>query len=404
MLVLALFHLLTWAIVQARPGPIGALLWLVGPPVLAVLAAALLLVALVGAFRGQTITGRRAAAFIGLVAVAVAVPGYRTYPSSHDAVPSAVPFRLPLEGPVTVAWGGPTRRVNHHVAAPGERWAYDLLVTGPDGRSHRGDGRRLSDYHAYDLPVLSLADGLVRAVRDGEPDTVFASSWRGSSAAGNHVVLEVAPDQFLVVAHLRAGSVTVALGTRVRRGDPLGRVGNSGKSSEPHVHVHLQDRLDGLSAEGIPLLFHDYRQAGRRIRRGMPEGGRHDGRWIGHHVEQLPPSPPRVESLDRARHAPAAIARVRHRHDRLESARHDPRARQPVLDSALGAADGSDRPREQHQHRQSRFGEPGEAQGHPLDHDGHDDWCPSDRRPSEYADARRRPPVGRHELETHGAH
>jgi murein DD-endopeptidase MepM/ murein hydrolase activator NlpD len=291
MLVLGLLHLMTWVIVQARPGPVGALLWVVVPPVLAMLAAALLLVALRGAFRGQTITRRRAAGFIGLVAVVAAVPCYRTYPSSHDGVPSAVPFRLPLDGPVRGGWGAPPRRVNHHVAAPGERWAYDLLVTGPDGRSHRGDGRSLGDYHAYDLPVLSLADGLVRAARDGEPDNAIGSSWRGSSAAGNHVVLEVAPAQFLVVAHLRAGSVRVAPGMRVRHGDPLGRVGNSGKSSEPHVHVHLQDRLDGLTAEGIPLLFHDYRQAGRRIRRGMPEGGRQGGRWVGHLVEQLPRQP-----------------------------------------------------------------------------------------------------------------
>lgn len=284
--VLLALHVALASTLWARPGALGFYLWYLGPPVLALLAVALLVGALVAAVRRRATWNRwRAAGYAGLALAAGAVPFYRTYPSSHDARPSAVRFRLPLDGPVTVAWGGATSEENSHVVLPDQRWAYDLLVT-EDGRSVRGDGRALADYFAYDRPVRAPAAGVVRAASDGEPD-VPPGKRPPRPSFGNHVVLEVAPGEFLFMAHLREESITVAAGARVAAGQVIGRVGNSGTSTEPHVHLHLQDTPRRYFGEGIPFFFAGYRQGDLLVTRGMPRGGIIRGRFAGAVVEQV---------------------------------------------------------------------------------------------------------------------
>lgn len=283
-----------------RPGIAAVYLWYVGPLGLALVATALLVVALVATVRHRaTWSLHRTAALAGLVLVVGAVPFYRTYPSSHDARPSAVPFRLPLDGPVTVAWGGATNAVNYHARLPDQRWAYDLLVT-EQGRSHRGNGKALTDYFAFDRPVRAPAAGVIRAAHDAEPD-VAPGDRSPRPAFGNYVVVEVAPGECLFIAHLRLGSVAVTAGEPVVAGQQLGRVGNSGTTSEPHVHMHLQDTPRPFLGEGIPFMFHAYRQDGRRVARGMPRGGITDGQFLGDIVEQI----------DRAGDEPDSSATVR---------------------------------------------------------------------------------------------
>jgi hypothetical protein len=263
-------------IVHARPGLTAVVLWYVGPVLVGLAAAALLALALARSWRQREVPDRRTLAGFGVLALVVAsLAFFRVYPSSHDNRPSGVRFRLPLDGPVTVAWGGPTVAANYHGIMPDQRWAYDLLVT-VDGRSFRGEGTRLGDYHAYGLPVLAPADGIVRVAHDREPDGAIGQ-WGVWRALGNYVVLEVAPAEFLFIAHLQSGSVGVGTGSRVRAGQVLGRVGNSGNSSEPHVHVHLQDTPRPHLGEGIPFYFHGYRVRGHDVTRGMPLGGRAPG-------------------------------------------------------------------------------------------------------------------------------
>ena len=281
-LPLGALHLTLALTLRARPGSLGPVLFTWGPLLLVVFAAALLGAALWSAIRGGTTwTLRRGAGLLGLFAVVGTSGTYRTYPSSHDFTPSAIDFRLPLEGSVTVAWGGPTSAVNYHVSSPGERWGYDLLVAA-DGLTFRTDGRTSTDYHAYGRRVLAPAGGRVISARDGVPDAMPGRPDRWSGA-GNHVVLEVAPEEFLFIAHLRAGSVRVTEGQMVRQGQVVGDVGNSGHSTEPHVHLHLQDRPQADTGEAIPFGFSDARLAGTgpSARRPMPEGGMRGGRYVG---------------------------------------------------------------------------------------------------------------------------
>jgi murein DD-endopeptidase MepM/ murein hydrolase activator NlpD len=217
----------------------------------------------------------------GLLLLLASIGFYRTYPSSHDETPSQVRFQLPLDGPVTIAWGGPSAAENYHVGIPAERWAYDLLIT-VNGVSHRGEGTGVGDFHAYDRPVRSPSAGRVVYLRDGAPD---AAPGRGDRvrAGGNLIVLDVAPGEYLFIAHLKAGTIRVSGGQRVDQGDLLGHVGNSGNSSEPHIHLHLQNDPEPGGGEAIPLYFSDYLIVGsdNAIRRGMPQGGMRHGRYVG---------------------------------------------------------------------------------------------------------------------------
>lgn len=218
---------------------------------------------------------------LGLVTLVplVVVPLYITafpifflpYPTSYRERPSELRFRVPMDGPIFVFWGGERPIHNYHAPYPDQCGAYDLVVH-ENGKSYRTDGRTVEDYYCYNMPVVAPVPGIVRFVRDGEPDAV-PGVMGAEHAGGNEVVLEVAPNQFLFLCHLRAGSIPVKVGDRVETGQIIGRVGNSGNTSEPHLHIHLQDSAEDHFGEGIPMYFHHYRRGARIIERGIPTGG-----------------------------------------------------------------------------------------------------------------------------------
>src|SRR3989304_4162393 len=187
--VLAVFQVACFVVPQVRPGTAGMILWyfLIDSVVWLGLAGIVLIYGLIrSAFRRPFWTRWRAAGFLALPALLVLPLSFSVYPafaypSSHDRSPSAVRFRLPLDGPVLVGWGGATPDVNYHVIAPDQRWAYDLLVA-DEGQSHRGDGKKLEDYYCYGLAVLAPAEGTVQAVFDGDPDMPGARLGGGAGA------------------------------------------------------------------------------------------------------------------------------------------------------------------------------------------------------------------------------
>ena len=177
-------HLIVVLTLRARPGHLGLWLWYAGPIALAAATALLLVGSLRSAYRWKHGVNRwQVLAYLALVVVIFTLPVYEAYPSSYDERPSAVEFRLPLEGPVTVAWGGASGTVNYHVFLPDQRWAYDLLVT-HDGRTFGQDGVAVEDYYAYGLPVVAPAAGIVFASRDGEPDVAIDEPRWGLAGLG----------------------------------------------------------------------------------------------------------------------------------------------------------------------------------------------------------------------------
>ena len=183
---------------------------------------------------------------------------------------SEVSFRLPFDGLWFVFWGGDVELQNYHVVAPDQRHALDLVVW-KNGGTHGGDGSANEDYWAYGQRVIAPAGGTVVTVVDGLADNVPQVGSDPVNPAGNHMVIRVADGEYVLIAHMQAGSLVVSEGDTVQPGQELGRVGNSGNTSEPHIHIHLQDRPTfDPSATGLPLEFTSYLVNGEMVEKGDP--------------------------------------------------------------------------------------------------------------------------------------
>ncbi len=193
-------------------------------------------------------------------------------------------FQLPLDGLWYTAWGGGDRIHNYHVDAAPQRHAYDFVVW-QDGSSFSGDGVANEDYYAYGQPVYAPAAGTVVKVADGLPESAPQIETDTEHPAGNHVVIQTAEAEYLYLAHMQPGSIVVAEGDTVEAGDLIGLVGNSGNTSEPHLHIHLQDQLEMLTTDengtitgltdaiGLPLTFSNVLENGELVEQSEPLGG-----------------------------------------------------------------------------------------------------------------------------------
>lgn len=160
----------------------------------------------------------------------------------------------PFRGRWYVFWGGDTFEMNHHHEVASQRYAFDLIVVDDAGGSSTGDGLDNEDYYAFGREVLAAAAGVVVEAIDGVRDNRPRST-NPYSALGNSVTLRHGESEYSLVAHLRCGSVRVHAGDAVRRGDVLALVGNSGNTSEPHLHFQLQDHDVIQDAIGIKVFF-----------------------------------------------------------------------------------------------------------------------------------------------------
>lgn len=180
--------------------------------------------------------------------------------------------------PVRGRWLGlnsPASKIpSHGVRAYGQTYAIDIVAEPVDAQRPEFGGEMMRsprEYPAFGQPVLAMLDG----------EVVRASGWRRDHRArsnvwgvlylmiegmireiggpgfivGNHVTIRGDDGSCATVAHLQQGSLTVQVGDRVTAGTRIGRCGNSGNTSEPHVHAQLMDRASFWTAQGIPMAF-----------------------------------------------------------------------------------------------------------------------------------------------------
>ena len=223
-----------------------------------------------------------AALWVGVGCMLLGLATYFRLLPVRDAPRVVLP---PVAGDVDGQWlaiNSPTNRVpSHGLLAYGQSHAVDLVhvpTTGDD--AGRGPGQRRGrswhprpeTFSGFGRPVVAVADGEVVRTRDWQPD---ARAWLGTMGIalfmvlaavrelggaglvlGNHVVIRIAPQRYAVVAHLRRGSVLVRAGDRVTAGQPIAECGNTGNTTEPHVHVQLSDSSHPAFAAGVPMAFH----------------------------------------------------------------------------------------------------------------------------------------------------
>ncbi len=198
---------------------------------------------------------------------------------------------LPFAG-LWLARNSPARRVpSHGTDLLGERYAIDFI--GVDHRRRTADRRDwrtflatepAERFFAFGRSILAPSDGIVVDVHDAEIDHVGRRSQltlvpyalgqltrlrQGVGAvAGNYLIISLRDNgAFVALAHLRAGSVRVAIGEEVTTGQAVADCGNSGNSTQPHVHVQVMDSPDLSIARGVPMAFRRFRE--------WPRGAKH---------------------------------------------------------------------------------------------------------------------------------
>ena len=163
-------------------------------------------------------------------------------------------LHLPFQGEWLVFWGGDTKELNQHHDAPNQRFAFDFLVVDKTGKTHKGEGETNEDYYAFGKQVLAPADGVVTDVIRGVRDNT-RGSMNPYSALGNAVFIQHRKHEVSVLAHFKNGSIKVKVGDKVKKGQMIGLCGNSGNSSEPHLHYHLQNTPIIQDGTGIKCVF-----------------------------------------------------------------------------------------------------------------------------------------------------
>lgn len=185
-----------------------------------------------------------------------------------------------LHAPVRGTWqlsNGPgSPRFHDHYASPQYRYAYDLVKIDAKGRTHKGNPHENKSYFAWESSVLAAGDGVVVAYCDAQRDNPGYS--RGKQCALNYIVVKHAGEVYTAYLHLKHKSRAreIRKGTVVRAGQHLARVGNSGESSEPHLHFMAFTIDQTGRVRSLPVTFgnafHD--SLGKRPVKGVPLGGR----------------------------------------------------------------------------------------------------------------------------------
>lgn len=219
-----------------------------------------------------------------------------------DPVP-AIAISAPLRGPDWLAANGCCDELTGHrmtvfsingsLSVP-EKFAIDFVQLDREHRVLNGPIEKLSSYAYYGVPVYSVGAGTVVRAEDGAPEQVPGALPPGmtvNTAGGNNVVVDLGNGRFAVYAHLQPGSIRVKPGERVRRGDILGKLGNTGNTTNPHLHFQIADRPSVVAGNGLPFVIDDFTSAGvvpdlDPLFDGKP--ATFNSRLAGRHLRQMP--------------------------------------------------------------------------------------------------------------------
>ena len=165
-------------------------------------------------------------------------------------------FILPFKGEWTVFWGGDTKELNYHIENEAQKGAFDIVITDENGKSYKNSGEKNEDYYAFEKELIAPCDAEVVIVVDGIKDNK-PGEMNSYFILGNTVILKTDNDEYLLFAHFKQNSIVVKQGENVEKGELLGLCGNSGNSSEPHLHFHIQNVEDINQATGAKSYFEE---------------------------------------------------------------------------------------------------------------------------------------------------
>ena len=168
-------------------------------------------------------------------------------------------YRMPICDEWFVFWGGTNEFDNYHYVYENQRYAYDL-VSILNGATYEGTNLINDNYFAFGTDVVAPLHGKVVKVVDGIKDNV-PGEMNEHYPAGNYVVIEHPNKEYSMIAHFKNGSILVKEGEHVKEEQLLGQCGNSGNSSEAHIHFQVMDRPQFEKAKSICIQFKNQRES-----------------------------------------------------------------------------------------------------------------------------------------------
>lgn len=167
-------------------------------------------------------------------------------------------IELPVRGTWTAGHAGGSVSTNYHNASTAQQYAIDIVKVNDEAKFYTNNGSELENVFSFGEPLYSPVDGMVVALVDTLPNSEITIAPSDSlNPAGNHVVIEFETDRYVILAHLEPNTISINKGDTVRAGDFIGNIGNSGNTSWPHLHMHIQDlpMIDNKNATGYPFRF-----------------------------------------------------------------------------------------------------------------------------------------------------
>jgi hypothetical protein len=167
-------------------------------------------------------------------------------------------YILPFTGKWTVVNGGVNKELSHSWSILTQRYAYDFIIVDDDGISSLGDKKSVHNYYCYDKDIIAPADGIVVKLIDKYKDSfvdgknAYCDSTR---IEGNSIIIKHNDSEYSAIAHIMRGSFKVKIGDTVKQGESIAKCGNSGNSSEPHIHFQLQVGVNFFLSAGLPIAF-----------------------------------------------------------------------------------------------------------------------------------------------------
>ncbi|WP_137789291.1 M23 family metallopeptidase [Bacillus sp. E(2018)] len=179
---------------------------------------------------------------------------FESYPETDNQL-SKNTYMMPIQEEWFVFWGGANSFINYHYEIEEQRYAYDLVIV-KDGQSYRDTPTSNNDYYAFDKKVVAPCDGRVVKVVNSIVDNELGST-NVSNPEGNYVIIQHANDEYSLIAHFKQHSIVVEDRQMIEQGQLIGLCGNSGNSSEPHIHFQVMNSHDHHNTKSIRIRFHD---------------------------------------------------------------------------------------------------------------------------------------------------
>jgi Peptidase family M23 len=182
------------------------------------------------------------------------VKPFITYPESDKRFTQNT-YSMPITGEWFVFWGGANELINYHYVYENQRYAYDLIKI-QEGLSYQNTQIQNKNFYAFNEEIVAPADGKVVKILDGIKDNI-PGEMDTKNPAGNYVIIEHTKKEYSLLAHFKKNSIQVKIGEFIKEGQYIGKCGNSGNSSEPHLHFQVMDSSNLESGKSLRIRFKD---------------------------------------------------------------------------------------------------------------------------------------------------